>query len=137
MVARACLANGFHTCPAGFQLVPVSCCQLGNLVRQELPELQGKLIANLQQARYKRFFKMIVGPPGKQPAVLLMPQNMIDKPCSNAVAKILAKTQASDEHPDSDSFSAGSQSSDASDLSDEAIKVRSTYVNLWLLVPSL
>lgn len=121
-VAKACLLNGFSSCSRGYQLVPVSCCAIGAVVKRDCPHIPGKLIANLQQQKCQRFFRIVPGPAGTQPAVLPVLTAMIDKPYSKAIAKILNKVFSSSEHPsssnqlsDSDAASDGSLDSDASD----------------------
>lgn len=125
VVAEACLVNGLRSCSRGFQLLPVSCCTIGALVKQKCPDLPGKLIANLQQQKCQRYFMLIPGPPGTQPAVLLVLTAILSKPYSKAVAKIMNKMYSSSEHPSSgrqrsgsDSAAEGSQDSNATDLLD-------------------
>ena len=126
VVAEACLVNGLDSCSRGFQLVPVSCCTIGAVVKQKCPDLPGKLIANLQQQKCQRYFMLIPGPPGTQPAVLLVLTAVLSKPYSKAVGKIMNKMYSSSEHPSSgkqrfpgsDSASEGSQDSNAADMLD-------------------
>lgn len=120
-VAKACLLSGFSSCSRGYQLVPVSCCTIGAVVRKNCPHIPGKLIANLQQ-KCQRFFRIVPGPAGTQPAVLPVLTAMIDKPYPKAVAKILNKVYSSSVHPSdsnqligSDAASEDSFDSDASD----------------------
>jgi len=120
-VAEACLLNGFQTCPAGFQLVPVSCCEIGAAVKQQCPDMQGKLIANLQQQKCRSFFRLIPGPPEGQPAVLLKLSAMINKPYSNALGKIMSKLHISEEHPqlsnqEGNGSSSGSENADVTEV---------------------
>ena len=126
MVAETCLVNGLHSCARGFQLVPVSCCKIGAVVKQKCPDLPGKLVANLQQQKCQRYFMLVPGPPGTQPAVLLVLTAILSKPYSKAVAKVMNKMYSSSEHPSSgkqrfpgyDSASESSQDSNATDLLD-------------------
>ena len=99
VVAKACLMNGFSSCSRGYQLVPVSCSTIGAVVKKDCPGIPGKLIANLQQQKCQRFFRIVPGPAGTQPAVLLDLTATIDKPYSKAVAKIMNKVYSSSEHP--------------------------------------
>lgn len=126
VVAEACLVDGLRSCSRGFQLLPVSCCKIGAAVKRKCPDLPGKLITNLQQQKCQRYFMLIPGPPGTQPAVLLVLTAILSKPYSKAVAKVMNKMYSSSEHPSSgkqpfsgsDSASEGSQDSNASDLMD-------------------
>lgn len=102
VVAAACLQDGFSSSSRGYELVPVSCCAIGAVVKNKCPQVPGKLLANLQQQQCQRFFRIIPGPAGTQPAVLPILAAMIDKPYSKAVAKILNKVHSSSEHPSSD-----------------------------------
>lgn len=101
VVAAACLQDGFSPSSRGYELVPVSCCAIGAVVKKKCPQIPGKLLANLQQQECQRFFRIIPGPAGTQPAVLPILAAMIDKPYSKAVAKILNKVHSSSEHPSS------------------------------------
>ena len=70
VVTTACLMHGFHASPSGYKLSPVSCCQIGVAVKSQLPELQGKLLMNLETEPCKSYLQLIPGAPGCQPAVL-------------------------------------------------------------------
>lgn len=101
VVAAACLQDGFSSSSRGFELVPVSCCTIGAVVKKKCPQVPGKLLANLQQQQCQGFFRIIPGPAGTQPAVLPILAAMIDKPYCKAVAKILNRVHSSSEHPSS------------------------------------
>ena len=137
VVAAACLQSGFSSCSHGYQLVPVSCCTIGAAVKQNCPHIPGKLRANLQKCQ--QFFRIVPGPAGTQPAVLLVLTAMIDKPYSKAVAKILNQIHSSREHPSNgkrvigcDSASEDSLGLDAPDKS-QVCTAKGAYLNTWLL----
>ena len=120
VVAKACLLDGFRPCPRGYQLVPVSCCAVGAIVKQDCPHIQGKLIANLQQQKCQQFFRIVPGPAGTQPAVLPVLTAMIDKPYSKAVGKIMNKVYSSSAHPSSSSLLAGYETASQGSLDSDA-----------------
>ena len=71
IVTTACLMHGFHRSPSGdYKLSPVSCCQIGVAVRNQMPALDSKLLIKLAGEPCKSFLKIIPGTAGTQPAVL-------------------------------------------------------------------
>ena len=99
VVARACLLQGFQASGSAYQLAPVCCSKIGVEVKQQCPDMSGKLIANLQNESCSKYFMMIPGPPGKQPAVLLRLAALLSKPYSAQVQGIMSKLCSSSEHP--------------------------------------
>lgn len=70
VVTTACLMHGFHSRSNGYRLSPVSCCQIGVAVKHQMPNIQGRLLANLEMEPCRSYLQLIPGEPGCQPAVL-------------------------------------------------------------------
>ena len=124
VVARACLLQGFQASGSIYQLAAVCCSQIGAVVKQQCPDMPGKLITNLQNESCSRYFMMIPGPPGKQPAVLLRLPALISKPYSAQVQQIMSRLYSSSEHPSTKQSSAiaiaaANSSGPASAMTDE------------------
>lgn len=71
IVTTACLMHGFYGIPSGgYKLSPVSCCQIGVAVKNQMPALDSKLLIKLAEEPCKSFLEIIPGSAGTQPAVL-------------------------------------------------------------------
>lgn len=83
------------------KISPVSVCQIGSDVQDEMP-LTNKLLVKLDTPESKPYFKLIPGPQGTQPAVLLSFETLVRAPYqTQKVKRIIARLQISQCHPQS------------------------------------
>lgn len=112
VVATTCLCEGHKISKTHVQLFPVSICQIGVVVKACLPELTGKILANLESEQCRPYIKVIPGPKGTQPAILPVLSALIRKQDKTAEVKAaLAALQISHEHPQSTTALGGSDGS--------------------------
>lgn len=98
-VALACLQRGLVRVNNSYQLTPVPCDVIGTELKENCLEFSGKLWANLRDADRQRYFRVIEGPLGTQPAVLARLSPLIAKPHSAEILKLLKKVEVIDVHP--------------------------------------
>ena len=98
-VALACLQRGLVWANNGYQLMPVPCDVIGTELKENCGGFTGKLLSNLRDADSQRYFRVIEGPLGTQPAVLARLSPLIAKPHSPEIRKILKEVEVVDVHP--------------------------------------
>lgn len=103
VLAEACLQHGLqNSSSTQLQLIPVSCCTLGECVKQHNVDMTGKLLANLDSAALAPFFRVMPAPKGVQPSVLPLLAKLIQKKHKSAPIKIvLSKLPTSPVQPQS------------------------------------